>query len=580
MGVAGTTGPSAAATIPSAPEVRTASAGGIRKTLPVAGTVERGREAFGRQAWTEAYDALTAVAAAGERAEPLDAEDLERLAVAAYLVGRDDESAQAWEAAHHACLQLEDPDRAALCAFWLGLSLMLRGEMARAGGWLARAGRLVESRASDCAARGYLLVPAGLHAINNGEPATAHGQFIEAGEIATRCGDKDLLAFALLGQGQALIAAGDTARGVAVLDEVMVSVTTGEISPIPTGIVYCAVISECMAIFDLRRAAEWTEALSGWCDSQPDLVPYRGQCLVHRAQILQAHGQWPQATTEAARACEILAHPPHPALATAFYEQGELHRLRGHLGEANVAYRLASEQGLEPLPGLALLRLAEGQVAAAAAATGRALEEARDVLARPPLLAAHVVIMLAAGDFAAARVAADELAKLASHIDAPLLKAGSAYASGSVLLAEGEARAALSCLRGAMAGWMALEMPYEAARTRVLIGLACWDLGDHATGRLELDAARTAFTRLGAAPDIARMVELTGEVDSGNASPLTARECEVLRLIATGSQNREIAARLFISEHTVARHVQNIFTKLGVSSRSAATAYAYRHSLV
>lgn len=352
----------------------------MRKTFPVAGTVERGREAFARHAWTEAYEALSA-AVAGKQAEILDAEDQERLAVAAYLVGRDDESAQAWEAAHQACLQPEDPDRAARCAFWLGLALMLRGEMARAGGWLARAGRLVENEALDCAARGYLLVPAGLQAINSGEPTTAYDQFVVAEEIAMRCGDKDLLAFALLGQGQALIAGGDTARGVAVLDEVMVSVTTAEISPIPTGIVYCAVISECMGVFDLRRAAEWTEALSGWCDSQPDLVPYRGQCLVHRAQILQAHGDWPKAASEAVRACEILAHPPHPALATAFYEQGELHRLRAQLDEANAAYGRASEHGLKPLPGLALLRLAEGQVAAAAAATGRALEEAHDALA-------------------------------------------------------------------------------------------------------------------------------------------------------------------------------------------------------
>jgi ATP/maltotriose-dependent transcriptional regulator MalT len=462
----------------------------------------------------------------------------------------------------------------------LALALLLRGEMARASGWLGRVGRLVEDGELDCAARGYLLVPALLAACNSGDAAGAYALSTEAGKIAAQFGDKDLAALACLGQGQASIVLGETARGVALLDEAMVSVTTGEVSPIPAGLVYCAVIETCMGVFDLRRAAEWTEALSGWCEAQPDLVPYRGQCLVHRSQILQVHGEWPAATIEARRACERLSHPVHPALGLALYQRAELHRLRGEFDEAEQAYRQASQCGREPVPGLALLRLAEGHVTAATAAIRRAVDESHDPLGRPAALAAYVDIMVAVGDLAAARVAAEELSEIAGVIDAPFLQAIAAHAAGTTLLAEGNAPVALAALRRASAGWRELEMPYEAARTRVHIGLACRALGDQDTAALELDAAREAFDRLGARPDLARLAELAGVGGPKTAGMLTVRECEVLRLVAAGKTNREIGTQLVLSEHTVARHLQNIFAKLGLSSRAAATAYAYEHGLV
>jgi DNA-binding NarL/FixJ family response regulator len=538
--------------------------------------VERGRAAFGGRAWADARRLLAEAAAEGE----LAAEDLERLAVAAYLVGEDDQSALAWERAHLACLHAEQPAEAARCAFWLGLALLLQGEEARAGGWLARGRRLVEEGELDCVAAGYLLVPEAIGTLESGDPAGALAIYTEVGEIADRFDDENLRALAWLGRGEALIALGEPARGVALLDELMIAVTTGEVAPILAGIVHCAVIDACIGGFDLRRAGEWTEALGRWCDRQPDLVPFRGHCLVHRSQVLQAHGEWTEAVLEARRAGERLSQPPHPALGLALYQQGELHRLRGELAEAEEAYRQASRLGLEPVPGLALLRLAQGRVDAAVAAVRRLVGERQDPLHRSAVLAADVEIELAAGEVGVAQASADELTALAADVGAPLLDALAAYASGSVQLAADDAAAALVNLRRALAAWQAAAMPYDAARARVLIGVACRALGDEDGAAMELDAARAELDRLGAAPDLARVEALAAPAPARSSAVLTSRECEVLRLVAAGRTNREIGSALFISEHTVARHLQNIFTKLGLSSRSAATAYAYEHHLV
>jgi len=545
----------------------------MHETVVVADRIETAREAFGRQAWGEAYDLL---AGGG----PLEAEDLERLAVAAYLVGRNDESARAWERAHLECARVGDPDRAARYAFWLSFTLLLRGDMGKAGGWLARATRLVDEAGADSAARGYLQVPPSLDALESGDPSTAYALADDIVDRAGRSGDKDLLALGVLLRGQASLARGDTADGMKLLDEVMVAVATGEVSPIPAGIVYCAVIEACMEVFDLRRAAEWTEALDRWCAAQPDLVPYRGQCLVHRSQVLQAHGAWADATAEAERARQRLSEPAHPALGLALYQQGELLRLRGEFTDAERAYRAASAQGREPAPGLALLRLAEGSVDTAAAAVRRMVDESRGLLTLPTMLAASVEIMLGAGDVQAARSSADELAIFAGDSDSPLLHAISAYATGSVLLAEDGAATALAPLRLACGEWRHLEMPYDAARARVQIGIACRALGDYDAADFEIEAARATFQQLGAGPDLARVGRLLGREERLHPTELTDRECEVLRLVATGKTNREIADVLVISKHTVGRHLQNIFLKLDLSSRAAATAYAYEHGLV
>jgi DNA-binding NarL/FixJ family response regulator len=332
-------------------------------------------------------------------------------------------------------------------------------------------------------------------------------------------------------------------------------------------------------VFDLRRAREWTGALTRWCDSQPDLVPFRGNCLVHRCEIFQLQGAWIDALDAARRACEWLAGPPTwDALGSAYYQLAEIQRLRGEFAEAEESYRQASLAGRDAEPGMSLLRLAQGRIGLALPGIRRALEETRDPMTRARLLPACVEVMVEAEDVAAARGAADELAGIAAQFDAPYLNALAAHASGAVLLAEGDPRTALTKLRAAQRSWRDLEAPHEAARVRLLIGVACRELGDGANAELEVEAARGVFAELGAAPDLDRIARLAGS--SAPAGPLSRRESEVLTLLAAGKTNRAIAAELVISEKTVARHVSNIFTKLGLSSRAAATAYAYKHGLV
>jgi DNA-binding CsgD family transcriptional regulator/tetratricopeptide (TPR) repeat protein len=539
--------------------------------------VARGREAYSRLAWADAYDSLSRA----EEAEPLAAEDLELLATSAYMVGRGDECLGLLEGTYQRYSEAGQVLRAVRCAFWVGMNLALRGEMGPATGWLGRAQRLLEREGSECVEQGYLLLPVAFQHEVSGDLEGASATAAAAAEIADRFGDSDLLALALHEQGTVLAKSGRVSEGLRLLDEAMVAVTAGEVSPIVTGIVYCGVILACEEVYEVRRAQEWTAALARWCDQQPGLMSFRGRCLVHRAELFRLHGDWPEALEEALRAAERFAQTMNPgAVGKAWYLRGEVHRLRGQFADAEDAYREASRSGLEPQPGWALLRLAQGNEEAAAAAIRRATSETSDRAVRANLLPAYVEIMLAAGDHEEARRACSELADISAEYGTDMLRALAAQARGTMELAGSDASAALASLREAGLVWQELEAPYESARTRVLVGLACRALGDHDAFALELDAARDVFDRLGAGPDVVTVDSLTGTGQVGAAHGLTERELEVLRLVATGKSNKEIGAELVISEHTVARHVQNIFTKLEVPSRTAAGAFAFEHDLV
>ena len=539
--------------------------------------IDRGRDAFDRQAWGRAYEHLSAAS----RDEPLEVADLERLASAAYLVGRSAESSDLWARAHQECARIGEVARAARCAFWLGFALLNSGELARGGGWVDRAQRLLDARKLDCVEQGYLRYAAALRAVFSGDVATAGTGFGEAVGIGERFRDPELTTLARIGEGRCLIYLGEIRRGVALLDEAMVAVGASEVSAIATGDAYCTVIEGCHELFDIRRTHEWTAAFSHWCEGQPELVLYRGECLVHRAEVLQLRGAWSDALEEVERALARIADPAGPRiLGAATYVQGELHRLRGEFADAERAYRAASDVGREPQPGVALLRLAQDRVDVADAAIRRALHEAEDPITRARMLGPYVEIVLAAGDVDAARVASDELAVLAAELNQPFLDALTAHMTGMVLLALEDPTGALVALRRAWTGWRDIQAPHEAARARVLIALACRALGDADGSEMELDAARSAFAELGAAPDVAWADSLSGVAPGKPPGGLTAREAEVLALVAQGKTNRQIADQLVISEKTVASHLSHMFTKLDLPSRTAATAYAYENGLI
>lgn len=542
--------------------------------------LEAGRESFRRRAWEDAYRSLRLA----DREAPLGGDDLESLATSAYLTGRELAFYGILERAHRERLESGDRLRAARCAFWSGLGLLLRGEPGRASGWLARARRLVDRL--DCVEQGYLLLPEAERHLRAGDEELARTMASDAAALGERFADPDLVACARHMEGRALIRKKRLQAGLTLLDEAMLAVVGGELSPIMTGLIYCSVIGACEEIHALSRAREWTAALARWCGTQPQMVAFMGSCLVHRVQIMQWSGAWSEAKTELRRLFHRSSQdldgraPAGKTPAEAQYQLAELHRLCGEFQAAERAYHDAARLGREPHPGLALLRMAQGQTEAASAAVVRVLSTITDPLDRARLLPAVIEITLSAGDLHRAREACEELEGIAHEFGAEVLQAMAAHSRGALELAAGDPRAALGPLRQAFETWRRVEATYETARVRMLIGHACRSLGDAEAGRLELDEARSLFERLGAAPDLSRLDEMDRRPRTTQDHRLSRRELQVLRLIAGGKTNKAIAAELFLSERTIDRHVSNILTKLDVPTRSAATAYACQHGLL
>lgn len=528
--------------------------------------------------WTETYIQLLKA----DQEHALEPSDLETLALAAYLTGRDAESFQILERAHQNYLQNENTIQGVRCAFWLGLMLMNNGEKARSSGWFARGERILNDKpGSVCAEQGLFLVPAALKELGTGHAGKAQKLFEQVAAIGEQFGDANLIALGRLGHGQAMIQQGYVAKGIKELDETMIIVETGEVFPVVSGIVYCAVIETCRKVWDLRRAQEWTSAFTQWCDAQPDILPFRGQCLIWRTELMQFHGEWLKALEEIEYACDVLTRlPREPVLGEAHYRKAELLRLMGAFEQAEDSYHQAAKWGRKPQPGLALLRLAQGQGNTAEIAIRNALKETKGTKQRAELLAEVVGIMIAVKQIDEARDASNELNDIATKLDTPYLNAMSSYCRGAVFLAEGNVQLALEHLQSAVRVWDNLHLPYESARTKELKGLAYRELKDTDNSDAEFAAAQWTYEQLKAIPDLERVNRLFNNRQDHQTHGLSLRELQVLGLVASGKTNKSVASELFISERTVDRHVSNIFNKLGVSSRVEATAFALKNKIL
>jgi len=539
----------------------------------VAGTLAAARDAYRRRDWATARERFLAAQDAGE----LGAADLDSLGDAAWWLGEVDEASAALEAACRRHLEEGRPGPAAMAAIGVAVNAFLRGDEVVGAGWLGRAQRLLQDQPED-PAHGYLLYLELEGALGGDDPSGVAERARRLRDLGRRHADPNLAAAGDLFEGRALVKAGRVADGMALLDQAMLAVRSGELDPAWAGNIYCHLMTAFTELADVRRAAEWTDATSRWLATLPVAVLFTGICRVHRSQVLQRRGDWAQSEREAALVCTDLAGLQLAGAAEGHYQVGEVRRLRGDLDRAEAAYREAHRLGRDPQPGLALLRLAQGRTAAAAASVRSALAAVvHDRLARARLCAAQVEIALAAGDPGAAQAACDELERTASTYGSSGLEAAALQARGAVLLAGDRVAAALPTLRAACRRWQELDMPHDAARVRLLLARAYRALGDEDAATLELDAAESVFERLGAAPDAAAARALRGP--PALPGGLTGREAQVLALVAAGRTNREIAETLVLSHKTVARHLSNIFAKLGVRSRTQAAAYAYEHGL-
>ncbi|GAA5124352.1 LuxR C-terminal-related transcriptional regulator [Haloechinothrix salitolerans] len=526
-------------------------------------TLAEARAAHASRDWPLAYERFAAADPAS-----LSADDLNRFGDAAWWLGRIDDTLDVSERAYRAYVAEAAPRLAAMCALDLAFLRFLRAEDALGGAWLARARQLLADDV-DCVEHAYLRYALDIDAADFEDPESVVRAARDIRASARRYDDVCLATMATVAEGRALIALGDVTAGLVLFDEAMAVVVTDELRPDRAGSIYCNVIATCHELVDLRRMRSWTETFDEWCATMPDAVVFTGICRVHRAQLMQTRGDWTRSESEARRVCDDLAELVVPTTADAHYVVGDSLRLRGDLDAAERAYLRAHELGRDPQPGMSLLRLAQRRADVAARSIHAALAATADPLARAPLCFAAVEINVAAGELGVARKAADELDDVARRYPSPGLHAMARHATGAALLGEGRPADALPMLRQACTSWLRLDAPYECARVRLLLANAYSALDDHDASARERDAAEATMTRLGAPP-----VSAPDILDG-----LSAREVEVLALVAHGKTNREVATELVLSEKTVARHLSNIFTKLGLPTRTAAAAYAFERGL-
>jgi DNA-binding NarL/FixJ family response regulator len=539
--------------------------------------LEVARDDVARWAWADALAAARAADVGSERAE---ADRLDIVAEASWWLGRLDDCIEAREHAYGRYEALGESKRAGQCAVWLWEHHQMKARPAMAGGWLRRARRALQAETESAEYAGLVLREAEV-AHGAGDLDGAEGLGRDALALARRLGSANLEAEALQAIGRVLIDGGRQADGLGHLDEAMLSAVEGGLGPYTTGKVYCSLISACEELGDMRRAAEWTDATWRWSESHP-LAMWPGICRVHHAALLQLRGDWDAAEREARQACAELDGFHVPNVAAGYIEIGEIRRRLGDLEGAEEAFARAEELCGQQSAGLALVRLAQRRVDAASAIITRMLaEHTWNRLARGKLLPAQIQIAVAAGDLTVAAEAADELEAIASEYASQALLAASLSSRARLQLAQGDPSGACATLREALQQWQQLEVPYEVATVRLLLGQACRNCGDEDGASRSLASAAAIFDRLGAALDSRHIRNLTSSSGSSPVLPggITAREAEVLSLVAAGRTNKEVACALHLSERTVGRHLSNIFTKIGVTSRTAAAAFAYEHDL-
>ena len=531
------------------------------------------REAVARHDWQAAHEVVAAASFDDAAAE---ADRLDLLATAAWWLGRLDDCTESREAAYRAYDELGDHRRAAQCAVWLYEHHAFRARVAIAGGWLRRARRAVGDD-PECAEHGALLLREleQLHGSGELDDALVLGRFVV--DLGRRLRSPDIEAEALQAVGRVLIDLGDITQGMGHLDEAMLFAVEGRLGPYSTGKVYCSLIAACEDVGDFDRAAEWTDATQRWSESHPFAI-FPGICRVHRAIVLKRRGNLAEAEREAARACDELLHSRPVTSAAAWAEVGDICRRLGELDRAEEAFARAQEIAASPCSALALLRLAQGRIGAARTIIGDCLAGTINPLARAALLPTVVHVAVAAGELDGARESMAELEAIVVEFDIPMVRAAALGTRGRLELATGDAGAARRTLQSAVEAWRELDAPYEVATVCTLLGQALRVTGDEEAATAAFAAASQLFDQIGAA--------LEAQLVDGDQAPrplpagLTEREVEVLRLVAAGLTNNEIAERLYLSAKTVSRHLSNIFTKIDVSSRSAATAFAFERGLV